>query len=522
MKPIIIDMKDMSDSKEVYESKPNRFLVYTVYLIFVILMVAILWMSLSKVDIVTKSNGIFKGSSSVYEVNIGVTGSVKETHIEDGQYVAEGDVLCVLSVDELSDTILHYQHELEDAQDRLEILEEYDKSLNGDKSGLEALSDNPYYKEFLNRRELLYTNIGLSDTSRQITLYQENVDSISATIATYNEKIEKLNIVKQCIMNRNNTFGVSENIYYSMVSSYLATYRYTALQYDNQIEKYQGQIDEYDVQIKKAESSGESNDIVDMENLKKQRESLVTIQDSVKNEKIQDLAKLELQQITSIEQEILGYNDTILSLKTNLISAKSQLETQKDEDGESQEKVEILTEKGNIATETLTYEEKVNECERYLKSYDIQNDNCIVKANASGYFHISQELKTGSYVQEGTTIGAIYPEAESKFYAEIYVENEDIAKVKEGQEVKFEIAAYPSSEYGYFKGTVENIAKDISVDQSTGNAYYVVKVKCENMTLKGNDGKKVMLMNGMACQAKIVIGEKNMLQFLLEKIDLLD
>lgn len=140
----------------------------------------------------------------------------------------------------------------------------------------------------------------------------------------------------------------------------------------------------------------------------------------------------------------------------------------------------------------------------------------------SGYFYTFGDLKTGSFVQEGTTIGIIYPEAESKYYAEIYVENSDIAKIREGQEVKFEIAAYPSSEYGYFKGIVENIAKDISVDQSTGYAYYLVRVKCDNMILKEKDGEEATLMNGMACQAKIVIEAKSVLTYLLEKIDLLD
>ncbi len=544
MKPIIVDMKDMSDSTEVYESKPNRFVVYTIYLFFIILVVAVLWMALFKMDIVVKSNGIFKGSTAVYEISSGVTGSVKESHIENGQYVTEGDVLYVLSIDELSDTILRYQNELEAANARLEILSAYEKSLDGDKTDLEALSNNAYYDEFINRRELLYANINLSesDTAGQVTLYQDNVDSISETIAKYNKKIEKLNTVKQCIMTQNNSFDSSEGIYCSMVSSYLASYSYTALQYDNQINEYQRQINEYEEQIKKAEASKEDesatgdetvsgNDIaneneayvtVDVQALKKQRDALITARDSVKKEKTQALMNLELQQITTIEQQISGYHDTILSLETNLTSAKLQLDAVNGVDNETKETVAILTEKGNIATEILTYEDKVKECETYLKSYDIRNNNCIVKANVSGYFYLSQELKTGSFIQEGTAIGTIYPEAESKYYAEIYVENTDIAKIKEGQEVKFEIAAYPSSEYGYFEGTVENIAKDISVDQSKGNAYYLVKVKCENMILKGKDGEEATLMNGMACQAKIVVDEKTVLSYLLEKIDLLD
>lgn len=552
MKPIIVDMKDMSDSTEVYESKPNRFLVYTIYLILIILVVAVLWMALFKMDIVVKSDGIFRGSNAVYEISSGVTGSVKETYVENGQYVKEGDVLYVLSIDKLSDTILRYQNELEAAKARLEILSAYEKSLEGDKTELEALQNNAYYDEFINRRELLYANVNLSenDTAGQVTLYQGNVDSISGTIAKYNEKIKKLNAAKQCVINRNNTFDASEGIFYSMVSSYLASYNYTSLQYDNQINEYQRQIDEYEEQIKKAETEASkeyepatgdetvsSNDIpnenevnntqsagvtVDVNALKKQRDDLITARDSVTKEKTQALMNLELQQLTTIEQQISGYNDTILSLETNLTSAKLQLDAVNGVDNEAKKTVDILTEKGNIAAEILTYEDKVKECETYLKSYDIQNDKCIVKANVSGYFYISLKLKTGSFVQEGTAIGTIYPEAESKYYAEIYVENTDIAKIKEGQEVKFEIAAYPSSEYGYFEGTVENIAKDISVDQSTGNAYYLVKVKCENMSLKGKDGEEATLMNGMACQAKIVIDEKNVLTYLLEKIDLMD
>ena len=552
MKPIIVDMKDISDSTEVYESKPNRFLIYTIYLILIILVVAVLWMRLFEIDVVVKSNGIFKGSNAVYEISSDVTGSVKETNIQDGQYVKEGDILYVLTIDELSDTILRYQNELEAAQARIKILSAYEKSLDGDKTELETLDDNPYYEEFVNRRKLLYANVDLneSDTEGQVTLYQGNVDSISGTIAKYNEKIEKLNVVKQCITARNNTFDASEGIYYSMISSYLASYNYTALQYDNQINEHQRQIDEYEEQMKKAEAEASiedktvteeetvsdngistetisvvastENTTANIEELKKQRDALITAQDSAKKEKTRALRNLELQQITTIEQQIAGYNDTILSLETNLASAKLQLEAINSADNETKESVAILTEKGNVAAEILNYEDKVKECETYLKSYDIQNDNCVIKANVSGYFYIAQDLKTGSFVQEGTTIGTIYPETESKYYAEIYVENTDIVQIREGQDVKFEIAAYPSSEYGYFKGTVENIAKNISVDQSTGYSYYLVRVKCDNMTLKGKNGEEATLMNGMACQAKIVIDEKNVLTYFGEKIDLLD
>ena len=256
MKPIIIDMKEISDSTELYGAKPNRFLIYTIYLILFLLVVAVLWMYFSKIEIVIKSNGVFKGGSAIYEITSGVTGSVKENLVESGQYVKEGEILYVLNIEELSDTILRYQDELEASKDRLEILFAYKESLENNKDELDLHADNPYYGEFADRRALLYANASMNEnnTDGQVALYQGNADSISDDIATYNGKINKLNAVKQCVVTRNNSFDASESIYYSMVNSYLASYNYTTLQYDNQINEYQKQIDAYDEQIKHAQN----------------------------------------------------------------------------------------------------------------------------------------------------------------------------------------------------------------------------------------------------------------------------
>lgn len=226
MKPIIIDIKDLSDSTEVYESKPNRFIIYTIYLILIIFIVALLWMSLAKIEVVVKSNGIFKGSEAIYEISSGVSGIVKESNVTNGQFVNEGDTLYVLNIEELSDTIIRYQNELKEAQDRVTILHAYEKSLDGDKAELKACENNQYYDEFANREELLYANIVLnnSSTNGQATLYHGTVDSISNAIGKYEEKIDKLAAVKQCIISQNNTFSSEDAVYYSMVSSYLVSY----------------------------------------------------------------------------------------------------------------------------------------------------------------------------------------------------------------------------------------------------------------------------------------------------------
>ena len=214
--------------------------------------------------------------------------------------------------------------------------------------------------------------------------------------------------------------------------------------------------------------------------------------------------------------------EQIESLKSNISSVELQNKQTENSNNTDESDIKILTEKGNVSAEILTYEDKKQEYEAYLKDYDIKNNNCTIKAGTSGYFYTNKEISNGTYIQEGDSIGQIYPKEQSGYYAQVYVENSDIAKIKPDQEVKFEMASYPSSEYGYFTGTVKEIAKDVTVDQNTGNAYYVVKVECKNMEIKNKDGEKGNLKSGMAAQAKIVVDDDSVLHFVLSKINLVD
>lgn len=516
MRPIIIDMKDLSDSVEVYESKPNPFLVYTIYAILAVLVAACIWASIFTLDDVVKSDGVFKGSDSVYDISSGVSGKITKCDVDNGAYVEEGDILYIISIDSLSDTIISYQKDLKDAKDRLEILDVYEDALEKGAIISKEYKKNQYYDEFVNRRKLLMENIksGDLDIDHHTEIYQGNINSIKAAIAKYEKKVDKLEKVKSCITSRNNKFDKSDNYYYSMVSSYISSYNYTKLQYDNKISDYKEQIGKVKKQIKNA---GEETDT---ELLNKQKDTLKHSVSEAKREAKQALSSAESSQIASVEQIIENYNDNLISLNANLESAELELENVGRSSTDSN--IAILTEKGNISSERLSYEDKKDECENYLKSYNIQNDNCTIIAPSSGYFYCRQELKQGSFLQEGGSIGSIYPENESKFYAEIYVENSDIGKIEEGQKAKFEIAAFPSSEYGYFSGMVSNISKDITVDENTGRTYFIVKVKCDKMTLQDKKGNNVSLKNGMACTGKIIICEKTVMTYLLQKINIID
>lgn len=353
MRPIILDMKDMSDSTEVYESRPNPFFIYFIYVLLALFVAAFIWMYFFQIDIVVKSNGMFRCEASGVSVSSNANGVVTACNISEGQYVQEGELLFTLEAESLENSLAEQKALLEDVEERILILKAYENYLDGEENALESCCGNKYYEEFSNRKQLLGLNAKMAKT--------------------------------------------------------------------------------YDTK-----------------------------------------------------------------------------------------ELNLLSEKQSVAAELTSYETKRMEYEAIIKQYELESENTKVTAASSGYICLTQELSVGSYVTQGSSVCQILPEGSCGYYAEIYVENFDIAKIQEGQEVKFEIAAYPSSEYGYFTGVVDSISKDIKVDQNSGSAYYLVKVRCEQTTVTNKDGETGCLMNGMACQAKVVVDDKNVLSYLLEKLDLLD
>ena len=104
MKPIIVDLKDISDSTEVYDSKPNRFVPYTIYIICAILTIALIWMYLFRMDIVVKADSVFRGDDDSTAVSCAVTGKITKMSVKDGQYVSEGDELYEVDIENLGST----------------------------------------------------------------------------------------------------------------------------------------------------------------------------------------------------------------------------------------------------------------------------------------------------------------------------------------------------------------------------------------------------------------------------------
>lgn len=481
MKPIIMDMREISDSTEAYAAKPHKVFIIFIYTILGMFAAALIWSYFWKLDIVVKSNGIFKTQDSANVISAETGGKIVTVYMKEGIYVNEGDILLTIDHEKEDKQLEIYMEMLSETEERLSMLEGYQDYLDDKISELETFKENRFYHEYAARAGIITANkdAGERIKDNQIMQYEQNIKSIEESIAYYQNQKDEYSQAVCCIKNKNNTFSEEDTYYFSLIDSYLMS-------------------------------------------CKTINEKYVDSHGNITEDGKKALSSLEMEQITALQQQITTVEGTLLTLKGNLDTVKTQLAATKNGTEGYTKETAVLTEKNAVSAELSGYEAKKKEYEENIKSIEDSIKKCEVQAQSSGYVSILTQTETGQYIQSGTGICEIIPKATNSYYAEVYVSNQDMGMIAEGQKVKLEIAAYPSSEYGMLEGVIDTVSKDIKADSSTGSAYYLVKVCCDKTELYNKDGKAVTVINGMACQAKIITDEQSVLRYVLDKIDLID
>lgn len=74
MKPIIIDINDLSESAEIYKAAPNKLMVIFIYIMLAFTLIAVGWMSIFSIDEVVKTDGILmKNNDDKYHAELYVS-----------------------------------------------------------------------------------------------------------------------------------------------------------------------------------------------------------------------------------------------------------------------------------------------------------------------------------------------------------------------------------------------------------------------------------------------------------------
>ncbi len=135
----------------------------------------------------------------------------------------------------------------------------------------------------------------------------------------------------------------------------------------------------------------------------------------------------------------------------------------------------------------------------------------------------------GAVVEPGRVLLSLVPVGES-LVAEVYIRNEDIGFVSEGQSARVKLAAYPFTKYGMIEGVVETVSADAarlaatdaapdSNDSSAGqtSSPFRARVRLAQQSLS-LDGVALPTAAGMQVSAEIRQGERTVMEYLLSPV----
>ena len=157
-----------------------------------------------------------------------------------------------------------------------------------------------------------------------------------------------------------------------------------------------------------------------------------------------------------------------------------------------------------------------------------------LKASQAGVVKDIATHTAGTVVQPGTVLLTLVPQ-DDVLRAEVWVSNQDIGFVRQGQPVKLKLAAFPFQKYGMVEGTVEHVSADAAdantQGQQNGGAErgektgsrsaaplaYRALVALKAMRIE-QDGERLPLTAGMQATAEILLGTRSVLEYLLSPV----
>jgi adhesin transport system membrane fusion protein len=140
-----------------------------------------------------------------------------------------------------------------------------------------------------------------------------------------------------------------------------------------------------------------------------------------------------------------------------------------------------------------------------------------VRAPLAGRVNRVLVTTVGSAVPPGAPMLEIVPSHEA-LLVEAMVRPSDIAFVRIGQKARVSITAYDPSIYGRLDGEVVSISPDATVNEKSGESFYIVQVATTSNALKDQAGHPLPIGTGMVADVSMLGEKRTILQYILTPI----
>lgn len=168
MKEVLLNSSELSDSKEVYDSKPNPVCSLLIYWILLLIVVAGVWAYFGKIDIVVKSEAVIRSNEQVSTVINCYEGRVLEIKVKDGQKVKKGDILYRLDCNIIKTEKEYNEKKLNKVETEIRLLNKLKRSI---------LKHKNYFNSESKKEELYYIQYETYYLEYQILKYDTDYTS---------------------------------------------------------------------------------------------------------------------------------------------------------------------------------------------------------------------------------------------------------------------------------------------------------------------------------------------------------
>jgi membrane fusion protein, adhesin transport system len=140
-----------------------------------------------------------------------------------------------------------------------------------------------------------------------------------------------------------------------------------------------------------------------------------------------------------------------------------------------------------------------------------------VRSPLSGRINRVLVATVGGSVRPSEPIVEIVP-SEDGLIVEALVLTKDIAFVSLNQVAKVDITAYDSAVYGSLHGKVISISPDAIINERTGEAHFIVRVRTDENALIDKSGRRLPIGTGMTSNISVLGEKRSVLSYILTPI----
>ena len=563
----IMDINDLSDSREVMAKKVPP--ATTVFICFVAMMLiaAFIWAYFGKIDTYVIAAGEIRSAETPSTITLRNGGKIANIIIADGAFVHEGDTIIELDRDYYEKQQSLLDEQIAKKESDIANYQQLIKSIQNDDNMFHESRDPVFYYQYENYRlELEAANKKIASTNDQVSAtskgYELAIDYVADNLKSVQVLYKEYQALYAAVESGGTYTGANQTVT-SVYNSYKSSLDKARISYSAYEEAYMQLLREYelsgtgstpsesenetmpdpnDMFPEKTANGTANNESTDTDESKTAAAgapgnfdtggaSQTTSLSSVTAEQVRqakysmdtaqaDMAAIKMSALEQITATLDKLNEQASAYQSNISEYRAKDGALLYDDSREISRQQIKN--GyyiDISNSIVSLRQELKTLESQKLDVEETSANLSISAARSGILLYSQNCAIGDVVSGGSTIASIIPES-GGYEIELYIPDGKISEVHVGQEIEYTFEAVSVTDFGKAQGKITDISADSFTNQTDGGKYYKATATIDNTVLTGDNGETRVLKIGMLTKAHAKTGTQSILSWLLDKLNL--